>query len=157
MTVTAGETATFAVSATGIPDATYQWLQNGTNAPYASANDATLTITNAQAADEATYSVIVSNSVGGVVSTNVTLTVITPASPTFGSSVQVLGDGSVQFSFSGTEGADYRVWATTNIALTPVIGTWDLVGSGTFGAVPVPFTDSQATNFPQRFYIITSP
>jgi hypothetical protein len=53
--------------------------------------------------------------------------------------------------------AHYRVWATTNLALTPVTSTWDLVGSGTFGAGPVEFNDPQATNYPLRFYLITSP
>ncbi len=157
VTVTAGETAAFTVSATGIPDPVYQWLQNGTNAPYASANNATLTIPNAQAGDAATYSVMVSNSVGVITSSNVTLTVITPAPPAINGGVQVLGNGNVQFSFSGTQNADYRVWATTNVALTPIVGTWDSIGSGTFGAGPVVFTDTHATNFPQRFYIITAP
>jgi hypothetical protein len=156
VTVTAGETATFTVSATGIPDASYQWLQNGTNAPYTSANAATLTITNAQASDAGTYSVVVSNSAGSVTSASVTLTVIIPSQPTFDTQIQMSG-GNVQFSFSGTLGADYRVWATTNIALTPIVDTWSLVGSGTFGASPVPFIDTQATNYLQRFYIITSP
>ena len=157
VTVTAGETATLTVSATGIPDPVYQWLQNGTNAPYPSANSATLVIPNAQAGDAATYSVIVSNGAGVVTSSTATLTVITPASPVISSSVLLLGTGNVQFSFSGTQNADYRVWATTDIALSPVVGTWTQVGGGTFGATPVTFTDLQATNFPQRFYIITSP
>jgi len=157
VTVTAGETATLTVGATGIPDPVYQWLQNGTNAPNPSANGATLVIPNAQAGDAATYSVTVSNSAGVVTSSTATLTVITPASPVISSNVILLETGNVQFSFSGTQSADYRVWATTDIALSPVVGTWTQVGGGTFGATPVTFTDLQATNFPQRFYIITSP
>jgi len=116
-----------------------------------------LVIPNAQAVDPTNYSVIVSNSAGAVTSSTAILTVITPASPVISSSVLLLGTGNVQFSFSGTQNADYRVWATTDIALTPVVGTWTQVGEGTFGVTPVTFTDLQATNFPQRFYIITSP
>jgi pectin methylesterase-like acyl-CoA thioesterase len=158
VSLTAGETATFTVSATGIFSPGYQWLQNGTNAPYASANNATLVISNAQAGDAATYSVIVSNAAGTVTSGTATLAVITPVPPAMNTNaVQVLGNGSLQFSFSGTPGADYRVWATTNIALTPVINTWTLVGGGTFGAAPVIFADAQATSFAQRFYTVTSP
>jgi hypothetical protein len=157
VTVTAGATATLTVGATGIPAPGYQWLQNGTNAPYPSADSATLVIPNAQAGDAATYSVIVSNSAGVVTSSTATLTVITPAAPVISGGAQLLGDGSVQFSFSGTLNADYRVWATTDLALTPVVGAWTQVGGGTFGAGPATFTDLQATNFPQRFYIITSP
>ncbi len=158
-TFTAGETATLTVGATGIPDPVYQWLQNGTNAPYPTANSATLVISNVQPADAGTYSVVVANSIGAVMSSPATLTVITPTPPVMQTnSVRSLGSGGgVQFSFGGTPGADYRVWATTNIALTPVIGGWDLVGSGTFGAGPATFSDLQATNFPQRFYTITSP
>jgi pectin methylesterase-like acyl-CoA thioesterase len=158
VSLTAGEMATFTVSATGISSPGYQWLQNGTNAPYASANNATLVISNAQTGDAATYSVIVSNAAGAVTSSTATLAVITPVPPAMNTNaVQVLGNGGLQFSFSGTLGADYRVWATTNIALTPVISTWTLVGGGTFGAVAVTFTDAQATNFGQRFYTVTSP
>lgn len=159
VTVTAGETATLAVGATGIPDPAYQWLQNGTNAPYPGANSATLVIANATTNEAATYSVVVSNASGTVTSSSATLTVITPTPPVADTnSVQVLGGGGgLRFSFSGAQGADYRVWATTNIALTPVVSTWTLVGNGTFGAAPVIFTDTQATNFPQRFYTVTSP
>ncbi len=156
-TVTAGETATLTVGATGIPDPGYQWLQNGTNAPYPNANSATLAIPNAQAGDAATYAVIVSNSAGVVTSSAATLTVITPTPPVLSGGIQLLGSGNVQFSFSGTQDADYRVWATTNLALAPVVGNWTQVGGGTFGGAPATFTDLQATNFPQRFYIITSP
>jgi hypothetical protein len=158
LTVTAGETARFSVAATAVPDATYQWLQAGTNAPYADANTATLTIPNAQPGEATNYAVVVSNATGVVTSDVVTLTVITPAPPTLdGGTFHLLSDGSTQFSFSGTLDAHYRVWATTNLALTPVTSTWDLVGSGTFGAGPVEFNDPQATNFPLRFYLISSP
>ena len=157
LTVTAGATATFSVSATGVPDTTYQWLQNGTNAPYPTANSSTLIIPNAQSSDATTYSVIVSNTAGAVTSAAATLTVIVPAPPTINGNPQTLGDGNVQFSFSGTEEASYRVWATTNIGLTPVTSTWTLIGTGIFSAAPVTLTDSYATNFPNRFYIISSP
>ena len=158
VSLTAGETATFTAYATGISSPAYQWLLNGTNAPFANATNAVLVISNAVAGDAGAYSVLVSNAVGSAVSSTATLTVITPGSPQVNTnSVQVLGNGSAQFTFSGTQGADYRVWATTNIALTPVVGGWTLVGGGTFGASPVIFGDLQATNFAQRFYTITSP
>ncbi|HET7625342.1 MAG TPA: immunoglobulin domain-containing protein, partial [Verrucomicrobiae bacterium] len=157
-TVTAGQDASFTVAASGAPDVAYQWLKDGTNAPYATANSATLLIPNAQTTDATTYSVIVSNAGGSVTSSVVSLTVIVPEPPVLdGGSLHVMNDGNLQFSFSGTENAAYRVWATTNVSLTPVTSTWTLVGSGIFGAAPVPFTDINSTNFPQRFYLITSP
>ncbi|MGO9528344.1 MAG: pectinesterase family protein [Verrucomicrobiia bacterium] len=75
MTVTAGLTATFNVAATGIPDPSYQWLFNTTNA-LAGATNATLSITNALASDAGAYSVIVSNIAGTVTSSSATLTVV---------------------------------------------------------------------------------
>jgi hypothetical protein len=156
LTVTAGQTAQFTVEATGISAPAYQWLQNGTNAPYASANTATLVITNAQTSDAASYSVIVSNAAGSVTSSTVTLQVITPLPPTM-SGISSLSNGGIQFTISGTQGVNYRVWASTNLALTPVVGAWDLLSSGTFGSAAVVFTDLQATNFMERFYIITVP
>ncbi|HLP77576.1 MAG TPA: pectinesterase family protein [Candidatus Paceibacterota bacterium] len=157
-TVTAGQTASFTVGATGIPAVSYQWVQDGTNAPYASANNASLTIPNAQSSDASTFAVIVSNGSGSVTSSVVSLTVVVPQPPVADStSFQKLGDGNFQFSFSGTQNASYRIWATTNLTLIPIISTWDLVGSGTFGASATIFADLNSTNFPQRFYIITSP
>jgi pectin methylesterase-like acyl-CoA thioesterase len=154
--VMAGQTATFTVAATGVPDPTYQWLQNGTNAPYPGANSATLTIPNAQAADASSLSVLVSNGAGMVTTTPVTLTVITPAAPSL-SGVAVNGSGGVQFTLSGTAGFGYRVWATTDLTLSPITATWTLLSSNVFGASPVTFTDTEATNFPQRFYTVTVP
>jgi PKD repeat protein len=75
MTVTAGMTATFSVAATGIPDPSYQWLFNTTNV-LAGATNATLSITNALAANAGAYSVIVSNIAGTVTSSSATLTVV---------------------------------------------------------------------------------
>jgi hypothetical protein len=155
-TVFAGGTATFTVNATSISAPTYQWLQNGTNAPYATATNATLVILNAQAADAGTYSVIISNSAGTATSTSATLTVVPLVPPTVTNPVQ-LADGNFQFLFSGGSGQSYRVWASTDVALTPITSTWTQLGSGTFGGSPILFDDLQATNHPQRFYIITVP
>jgi len=155
-TVQAGQTATFSVAATGIPDAGYQWLQNGTNAPYASANSATLTIPNASAADASNLSVLVTNVAGAVTSATVTLTVLTPVPPTLGG-ITASSSTGVQFTITGTAGFGYRVWGTTNLNLGPVTTTWTLLGSNTFTVSPVVFTDPQATNYPQRFYTVTVP
>ena len=72
-TVNQGQTANFAVSATGIPDPSYQWLSNGV--PIIGAMNATLAISNVQFSDAGSYSVVVSNAAGTVTSSNATLTV----------------------------------------------------------------------------------
>jgi pectin methylesterase-like acyl-CoA thioesterase len=71
-TVSQGQSASFTVSATGIPDPTYQWLNNST--PISGATNATLNITNAVRANAGNYSVIVNNGSGSVTSLVATLT-----------------------------------------------------------------------------------
>jgi pectin methylesterase-like acyl-CoA thioesterase len=74
--VNSGSPATFSVVATGIPDPTYQWLLNGTNLD--GATGASLTIPTATAADEGSYSVVVTTSAGTVTSAAAALTVNPP-------------------------------------------------------------------------------
>lgn len=157
LTVAGGQGATFTVSATGIPAPTYQWLKDSTN--LIGQTGATLTIGSASGLDIGTYSVIVSNSVGSVTSSNAVLTVTSPTTPSTIASPSVTG-GSVQFTINdpaGSAGFGYRVWATTNLALTPVTSTWTLLTNDVFGTGPIVFTDSSATGLPQRFYLITVP
>lgn len=74
VTVAPGQTATFAVAATGSPAPTYQWLKNGS--AIAGATSATYTTPVLALADSgAVYSVRLSNSQGEVLSDNAVLTV----------------------------------------------------------------------------------
>jgi hypothetical protein len=69
-----------------------------------------------------------------------------------------LGNGSFQFGFTNYEDMSFTVFAGTNLALPfngwsnlgPVVET--PAGSGQFQ-----FTDPGATNWPQRFYRVSSP
>src|SRR5262249_22416914 len=72
-TVNPGSNVLFTVVATGFPALNYQWRFNGANIVGASASS--YTHTNAQAADMGNYSVVVSNSIGSVTSSNAVLTV----------------------------------------------------------------------------------
>ena len=60
--VTAGSGVTFSVTATGTAPLSYQWRKGGSN--ISGATSATYSMTNVQAADAGTYSVVVSNSAG---------------------------------------------------------------------------------------------
>ncbi|MDB6123328.1 MAG: N-acetylmuramyl-L-alanine amidase, negative regulator of AmpC, AmpD [Pedosphaera sp.] len=71
-TVAPGATATFSVVATNNPLA-YQWQFNGSNFP--GATTSALTLANVQSSDAGNYSVIISNTVGSVTSSNALLTV----------------------------------------------------------------------------------
>ena len=76
--VTAGDDATFSVTATGNPAPTFQWRRDGVN--IIGATTATYTLNNASTNDSgAVFSVLVSNSEGSVSSTGATLTVNPPA------------------------------------------------------------------------------
>jgi hypothetical protein len=62
----------------------------------------------------------------------------------------------LDFSFTNTPDASFTVWSTTNLVLP--LGPWQNLGhpnespTGTYH-----FNDPQATNFPRRFYRVTSP
>lgn len=68
--------ASFNVVATGSPAPTFQWLRNGS--PITNATSATLSFSSAQYADEGSYSVVVSNAYGSIVSDTVTLAIASP-------------------------------------------------------------------------------
>ena len=72
LAVAPGLTAALSVTASGTPPLSYQWQFNGQN--LADATNASLAITNFQAADAGTYSVVVANPVGTVLSGGAELT-----------------------------------------------------------------------------------
>ncbi len=82
--VDAGATVTFSVAASGTPPLSYRWRWNGADLAdggnLRGAATATLTLTNAQPAQNGAYSVVVSNASGSVTSTDAVLTV-TPVVP----------------------------------------------------------------------------
>ena len=80
-TVNVSAPASFSVTAIGVPEPVYQWLKNGTN--LLGQTNATLTFASVQASDVGTYSVVVSNSVGSVTSSNATLQLNGTSAPVF--------------------------------------------------------------------------
>jgi hypothetical protein len=79
--VTAGNNATFTVTASGTAPLGYQWLFNGTD--LAGATNPSLTLTGVTTNQAGGYSVIITNSAGSVLSSNASLTVL-PASTSSG-------------------------------------------------------------------------
>jgi hypothetical protein len=73
-TVTAGQTATFSVSASGTAPLSYQWRKNGTNVSGATSSSYTTPAT-ASADSGSTFSVVVTNSAGSATSNNAVLNV----------------------------------------------------------------------------------
>ncbi|MEI9961827.1 MAG: immunoglobulin domain-containing protein [Limisphaerales bacterium] len=85
----------------------YQWRSNGVNlansAHFAGVTTSTLTITNVQLSDIATYSVVVTNAAGSV-TPSATLTVISTSQPTL-STVALVGTNAI-LSFTTPDGSD---------------------------------------------------
>ncbi len=80
-TITAGQPATFTVTATGTPPLSYQWQNAATGANISGATSSTYSIANTPLADNGlTFQVVVTNPAGSITSTAATLTV--SAAPT---------------------------------------------------------------------------
>jgi uncharacterized repeat protein (TIGR01451 family) len=71
-----GANVAFQVTAAGTPPLAFQWLLNDTNLE--GAVDAVLTLTNVQVGEAGTYTVLVANAFGSVLSSNAVLTVLDP-------------------------------------------------------------------------------
>lgn len=98
----------------------------------------------------------VTNAFGGVAtaSRNVFVTA-PPPSPALTSSVLLPG-GLFQFNFTNATPISFTVLASTNVALPT--SNWTVLGAATVLSPGVyQFTDTQATNFPRRFYQVRSP
>ena len=112
VTVTAGNSATFSVTATGTAPLTYQWKKAGTS--ISGATSASYTIASAQASDAGSYTCLVTNSAGSVESSAATLTVnsnvVAPTITANPSNVTVTAGASASFSVtaSGTAPLSYQ-------------------------------------------------
>ena len=121
--ITSGGTARFIMAASGAVPLSYQWRLNGTN--LASATNAWLVLTNVQANQAGTYSVVASNSFGTASSSEGILTVfsgrtrfITSSGGLFvsGGQLHLLVEGSTETQFILEKSEDLKNWmpAQTN-------------------------------------------
>jgi DNA/RNA endonuclease G (NUC1) len=124
-TVAAGSNVTFSVTAGGSPPFTYLWrkggvgLANGGNV--SGVTGATLSLTNVQAADIASYDVVVTNSVTSVISSPASLNV-TPAAPTITTApvpqtISVGGTATFSVVATGTTPLSYQ-WRKGGVGLS---------------------------------------
>ena len=142
--VTAGQTATFTVEATGTSPLRYQWKKNGTD--IADATTSTYTTPATSLADSGTgYSVVVSNDVGTATSSVASLTVTSvpiistqPAAKTVTAgetaTFSVAAAGSAPLSYQWKKGGTDISGATTSSYTTPATS---LADSGTAYSVVV--------------------
>jgi fibronectin-binding autotransporter adhesin len=83
-----------------------------------------------------------------------TLRVTTTTATVLGNAAR-LTDGNITFQINGALGQGYTVRGTTNSALP--LASWTILQSGTITTTPLVFTDLNATNYPLRFYSVSSP
>ena len=104
-TVTAGQTATFSVTATGTAPLSYQWQKNGTAISGAASSSYTTPATTSSD-NGALFTVVVTNSVGSVTSNTATLTVnpapVAPSITTQPASQTVTAGQTATFSVTAT-------------------------------------------------------
>lgn len=77
-----------------------------------------------------------------------------PAAGNF-SGIWRLPDGNCQISFGGTPGQSYTVRASNDLMLP--ITDWTVLTNGAFDSESLTYTDASATNFQQRFYVLSMP
>ena len=142
-TVNAGANVSFSVSASGTPAPSYQWRKDG--ADIGGANSPTLDVFNVQAGNAGTYTVLVSNSAGSVLSNGAVLAINVAPTITVHPSAQIVDESlAAQFSIaaSGTPSPSYQ-WQR----LPAGSGTWaNLANDGNYSGVATPtLTVSGAT------------
>lgn len=142
-TVKVGSNVVFSVTASGNPPPNYQWRFNGNPIPGATA--ATYTRTNAQIAHSGDYSVVASNVVTALVSSNAALTVL-PLAPLWLQSITALADGRLTLVVTGEPGYSFALERSTNFSAWLEITN---VANPTGTSV---VTDHSATNSDRGFY-----
>jgi uncharacterized repeat protein (TIGR03803 family) len=141
-TVLLGRSAFFTVSANGSAPFQYQWRFNSANIP--GATNSVYTIPAVVATNTGNYSVTVTNSAGGVISSNAMLTVIVPPVVSF----QILA-GYPQLNLNGMLSSNFIVQYSTNLAGTNWI---NLRSISNLSANPYQFLDAAGIVPPARFY-----
>jgi hypothetical protein len=79
-----------------------------------------------------------------------------PAPPQFVLPYPGPGNG-FQLNFTGPAGTGYTIWATSDVALSPVQTTWTSLATGAFSGGTDTYMDPNGGTNPHQFYIITVP
>jgi hypothetical protein len=119
--VTAGNSASFSIVASGTSPLTYQWKKDGSS--ISGATSSTYTISSTSTSDAGSYTVVVTNSAGSATSNAATLTLVTtttaPSIATQPTSASVTAGNSASFSVaaSGTSPFTYQ-WKKDGISIS---------------------------------------
>jgi PKD repeat protein len=139
-TVLTGANASFVVSAGGTAPLAYQWRFNGTN--LSGATSSTLIRSNVQASMVGSYNIVITNVAGSATSSVATLGLLVQPSLL----APRASNRTFTFMLSGNAGFNYAVEASTNFS------NWISVATVTDTTGQVPFTETNTSAFPFRFY-----
>ena len=137
-----GKSVMFTVTAGGSAPLSYQWRK--TSVPIGGATGSSLVLTNLQLADAGNYSVVISNSVSSVTSSNAYLT-MNPAGVSLALYSGITIDGVV--------GLTYGIQYSTDLTST---NGWRGMANVTLGAPTELWFDVYPASKPQRYYRIVS-
>jgi hypothetical protein len=130
-TVSVGSAATFSVTATGSTPLSYRWQKNGISLSDGGniwgSTTTSLTISNAQSGDAANYSVVVSNSISSVASSNAVLTVFQ-----LGQMTWRFNNGAFEIHFYGKSGDTYYMEGSPDLLHWFLIGPAAETSNGNF-------------------------
>jgi alpha-tubulin suppressor-like RCC1 family protein len=134
----------------------YQWTSTGRGAPITASNTAVAdaagrVIFSMPAAGGDTFTFVANDGLAD--SSPATASVFMLQPPVISTAWSGLNtSGSFSLAFAADSNVTWRVWGSTNLTSWSVLGTAAQASPGLFQ-----FTDSSATNWPQRFYRLTSP
>ena len=163
ISVAAGTTANFAVTATSFPAPTYQWLYNG--APILGATTANYSVSNAQTANVGNYSVFISNYVNSVLSSAATLSVTYPVTlPVFGiqpvSQAPVVGSNVTLVASATSNPSPTYQWYFNGSAISGATNSSYAITNaqpGNSGSYYVVATNSSGTTKSSSAYVLINP
>jgi hypothetical protein len=143
-----GQTATFTVSASGTGPLSYQWLFKGV--AVVGATNSALAIPNPAYSNVGNYSVVITNVAGSKTSSVATLTLTNPVI-TLTAMTAVASNTGFSFQVPAPAGYTYVIQASTDLL------TWKPIATNTAVTASDVFTDTDAPNYPNRFYRVSSP
>ena len=148
-TVTAGQTATFAVVAAGTAPLSYQWQKNGVN--IAGANSSSYTTPATSTSDSgSTFSVVVTNTAGTVTSAAATLTVNPAPAPAIQLNPTSINFGNAVVGINLSQVLIIRNTGTATLTISQVTATGPGFSSGGF-SLPLNVSVGQQTTITVAF------
>jgi len=143
-----GQSIGFTVTAEGTAPLSYQWFFKGS--AILGATNSGLAIINSDYSNVGSYAVIITNVAGSKTSSIVTLTLTNPVVALAAAGSGVLGRAGFSFQVSAPPGYTYVVQASSDLV------SWKPIATNTAVTGSDIFTDTDAVNYPNRFYHVSS-